>query len=161
MRRWLALLCLLTPAVWLATTAAVERPALPADEPALSVGFGEADITPKVGGERTVFVAGFGPNRKATGVHDPLKARAVVLAHDKQKLAFVSVDLVGFFRPDVLAVRQQLPGFTYVLVGSTHNHEGPDTLGLWGLTPLQSGVDAGYLAFVKAQIVKAVLRRSG
>ena len=47
--------------------------------------------------------------------------------------------------PIVERVRKQLPGFTYVLVSSTHNHEGPDTLGLWGPNPFQSGVDPDYL----------------
>src|SRR5262249_1569412 len=43
----------------------------------LRAGFAEADIAPAVGGDHTVYMAGFGQNRKATGVHDPLKARAV------------------------------------------------------------------------------------
>ena len=46
----------------------------------LQVGFAEKDITPRVK-EKTVFMAGFGHNRKAIGVHDPLKARAVVFKH--------------------------------------------------------------------------------
>jgi hypothetical protein len=130
---------------------AAEKPAAP-----LRVGFGEVEITPKVGGDKTVFVAGFGNNRKATGVHDPLMARAVVFQHGSQRVGIVSLDLVGFFHPNVARVRKELPGFTYVLVTSTHNHEGPDTLGLWGPTPLQSGVDPDYIAFVEKQAVVAV-----
>jgi hypothetical protein len=122
----------------------------------LEAGFAEADITPRPAKGRPVYLAGFGANRKATGVHDPLTAGAVVLKHGKHKLAFVSVDLVGFFHANVLRVRARLPGFAYVLVSSTHNHEGPDTLGLWGPTHLQSGVDRDYLAHVEKQIVKAV-----
>src|SRR5579884_2027892 len=128
---------------------------LPA-EPQLEAGFAEADITPPVGDGVPVYMAGFGNNRKATGVHDPLKARVVVLAHGQRKIALVSVDLVGFFLPDVDKVRERLTDFHYVLVSSTHNHEGPDTLGLWGPTPLARGVDADYLPFVRLQIVKAV-----
>ena len=118
-------------------------------------GFGEADITPNLRA-KPVYMAGFGQNRKATGVHDPLKARAVVLAHGRRKIALVCVDLVGFFLPDVEKVRARLSGFDYVMVSSTHNHEGPDTLGLWGPAPLVSGVDAEYMGFVRLQIVKAV-----
>ncbi len=130
----------------------------PAEKPAetLRVGFGETDITPKLGGDKPVFVAGFGPNRKATGVHDPLMARAVVLQDGARKVAVVSLDLVGFFLPGVERVRKELPGFDYVLVTCTHNHEGPDTLGLWGQTPLQSGVDPEYIRFVEKQVVAAV-----
>ena len=53
-------------------------------------------------------------------------------------------------------VRAQLPGFTYVLLSSTHNHEGPDTLGLWGPSPFASGVDPEYVRHVEGQIVRAV-----
>lgn len=132
----------------------------PAVQPAqadavLLVGFGEADITPTLG-DKPVYMAGFGQNRKATKVHNPLMARAVVLMNDNRKIAIVSVDLVGFFHPNVEQVRKQLPGYHYVLVSSTHNHEGPDTLGLWGPNPFASGIDAEYMKHVEASIVKAV-----
>jgi hypothetical protein len=130
------------------------------DEPAppvsgLQAGFAETDITPEVG-KKPVYIAGFGKNRKATGVHDPLMARAVVLAHERTKIAIVSVDLVGLFHPFIERVRQRLAGFTYVLVTSTHNHEGPDTLGLWGPNSVQTGVDADYVKRVEDGIVAAV-----
>lgn len=121
----------------------------------LHAGFGEADITPEIGA-RPVYIAGFGKNRKATGVHDPLMARALVLVHEQTKIAIVSADVVGLFLPFVEGVRRQLPGFRYVLVSSTHNHEGPDTLGLWGPNSLQSGVDPVYMQKVAAGIVAAV-----
>jgi hypothetical protein len=121
----------------------------------LQAGFAEADITPKLGA-KPVYVAGFGHNRKATGVLDPLLARAVVLKHGKSKLAIVSIDVVGLFHPQVMEVRKELAGFTYVLVTSTHNHEGPDTLGIWGPNFFQSGVDSDYRKTLLKQIVKAV-----
>jgi hypothetical protein len=123
----------------------------------LEVGFAEVDITPKVGGKKPVYMAGFGPNRKATKVHDPLMARAVVLRDGKRKVALVSVDLVGFFRANVLHVRKRLGGY-HVLVSSTHNHEGPDSLGLWGPQPFKSGVDPDYMKAVEDGLVKAVTR---
>ena len=126
----------------------------PAAEP-LRAGFGETDITPKLG-DRPVYMAGFGQNRKATGVHDPLKARAVVLRHGDRKLAVVALDVIGFFNANVSHVREQLDGFDYVLVCSTHEHEGPDTLGLWGPNPFTSGVDPAYVKSVEEQAVKAV-----
>jgi hypothetical protein len=137
---------------------AMRTPALAADASSnLEVGFAETDITPKIDPDgKPVYLAGFGHNRKATGVHDPLMARAVVFAHQKEKIAIVSVDLVGFFHAGVERVRKQLPGFSYVLVSSTHNHEGPDSLGLWGASPFQSGIDPANLAHVEKQIVKAV-----
>jgi hypothetical protein len=150
---------------WFAEDSAVKFPFLcctlltvfasPARAIGLETGFAEADITPKMGGS-PVYMAGFGQNRKATGVHDPLKARAVVLKEGDRKLALVSVDLVGYPLPQVVAVRRQLPDFHYVLVSSTHNHEGPDTIGLWGPNPFKSGVDAAYMKLVVEQVTRAV-----
>jgi len=122
----------------------------------LKVGFGEADITPMLG-KKPVYIAGFGTNRLATKVHDPIMARAVVLDDGSKRLALVSVDLVGLFYPTVEAIRSGLPGFRHVLVSSTHNHEGPDTLGLWGRSPFQSGVDPDYLKQVVSGCISAVL----
>src|SRR5260221_3894238 len=133
---------------WLAATTALA-------EAQLEVGFGSTDITPVIA-DKPVFIAGFGHNRRATGVADPLFARAVVLRHGKQTIALVSIDVVGFFHANVELVRKQLPGFEYVLVSSTHNHEGPDTLGLWGKSPFASGVDADYMKLLEERIVKAV-----
>jgi hypothetical protein len=125
-------------------------------EPTLRVGFAEVDVSPVIDKKKPVFVAGFGHDRKATELHDPIMARAVVLAAEKRKIAMVCVDVVGLFLPLVESVRKELPDYSYVLVSSTHNHEGPDTLGLWGPSPFSSGVDAGYLKKVEAGIVKAV-----
>jgi hypothetical protein len=152
MSRYRAVVFLLLP--FFALLPADSSPAAP-DEDTLQAGFAETDITPRVK-EKTVFMAGFGHNRKATGVHDPLMARAVVFKHGKEKIALVAVDLVGFFHPQIERVRERLPGFRFVLVSSTHNHEGPDTLGLWGSSPFKSGVDAAYLAVVEKQIIAAV-----
>ena len=127
----------------------------PASAGELSVGFGEADITPELG-KKPVYLAGFGQDRKAKSIHDPITARAVVLADGDAKVALVSVDVVGLFLPTVEKVRAALPGFQYVLVSATHNHEGPDTLGLWGPTPFQSGIDPAYLEKLVAGCVQAV-----
>jgi hypothetical protein len=121
----------------------------------LQVGFGEADITPKLDAG-PVYMAGFGQNRVATKVHDPLMARAIVLQQGQQKIALVSVDVVGLSLPQVDAARKRLPGFHYVLVSSTHNHEGPDTLGIWGPNPFTSGVDKAYMKSLEDGIVLAV-----
>ncbi len=122
--------------------------------PRLRVGFGSADVTPSL--DRPVYLAGFGKNRLAKGVHDPLMARAVVLADSERKIAIASVDVVGLFNTAVERIRQRLPGFAYVLVSSTHNHEGPDTLGLWGPNAFQTGVDPAYLKRLEDGVVQAI-----
>lgn len=129
--------------------------ALPCPAGEFTVGFGEVDLTPEVG-KKPVYLAGFGQNRKATKVHDPITARAVVMADGNEKIAFVSVDVIGLFLPSVERVREKLSGFKYVLVSATHNHEGPDTLGLWGASPVQSGVDPEYLKALEAGCADAV-----
>jgi hypothetical protein len=129
--------------------------ALPLTAADFTVGFGEADVTPALG-QKPVYLAGFGQDRKAVKVHDPIMARAVVLAEGDTRIALVSVDVVGLFYPTVESIRAKLPGYKYVLVAATHNHEGPDTLGLWGPTPLQSGVDKDYMKQVEAGCVAAV-----
>lgn len=129
--------------------------ALPLSAGEFTVGFGETDLTPEIG-KKPVYIAGFGQNRKATKVHDPIMARAVVMADGDEKIALVSVDVVGLFLPSVERVREKLPGFKYVLVSSTHNHDGPDTLGLWGPSPVQSGIDPEYLKKVETGCADAV-----
>ncbi|UCD23839.1 MAG: hypothetical protein JSW51_12520, partial [Gemmatimonadota bacterium] len=119
------------------------------------MGFAKANITPDLS-RHAVWIAGYGNNRRATGVHDSLWARAVVLREGETKLALVSVDLVGLQRPAVIEVRAQLPDYEHVLVASSHNHEGPDVIGLWGPSPLESGVDSAYVELVIERVVEAV-----
>jgi hypothetical protein len=144
--------CIVLQAIVLAIASPI---ALAQPAKGLHVGFGEVNVTPDPV-KSTVYLAGFGKNRKATKVHDPLMARAVVFAHDKKKIAIVSVDLVGLFNDVAQRVRKELPGFDYVLVTSTHNHEGPDTMGLWGPNLFMSGIDPDYLKFVEAGLVKSI-----
>ncbi len=124
--------------------------------PTLSVGFADEDVSPTVGGKTPVYMAGFGTNRVATKVHDPIMARAVVLSDGSKKIALVCVDVVGLFLPTVERVRAKVKGFDHVMVSSTHNHEGPDTLGLWGKSNFVSGVDKEYLTAVVDGCAKAI-----
>lgn len=121
----------------------------------LTVGFAAMDVSPVIG-KKPIYLAGFGHNRAATKIHDPISARAVVLDDGTNKIALVSVDVVGLFITSIERIREKLPGFKYVLVSATHNHEGPDTLGLWGANPLVSGVDPDYLVKVEAGCIDAV-----
>jgi len=122
----------------------------------LLAGFASIDITPPLDAGRPVWIAGYGHNRPALGVHDPLFARGIVLKAGDKKVALVSVDLVGLQYPAVQQIRAALVDFSYVLVASTHNHEGPDTIGLWGPSPLRSGVDPDYIRLVIKRVVRLV-----
>ena len=125
------------------------------DEEVLRAGFAHADITPDVE-NRDVWLAGYLPGRKATSVHDPLYVRTLVLEHRQKRLAIVALDLIGFQLPDVQAVREQLDDYAHVLIASTHNHEGPDVIGIWGRTPLHPGTDQEYIRRVSQRIVETV-----
>ncbi len=133
----------------------------PAASAQLTAGFADVDVTPALDGKTPVHIAGFGTGRRATKVHDPLMARAVVLSDGKQKIALVCADVVGLFNDFAQGVRADLTGFAFVCVSSTHNHEGPDTMGLWGSSPFNSGVDAAYMKLLRANVVKAVKLADG
>ena len=119
-------------------------------------GFAAVDITPDVGDGKRVYLAGYGLNRKASGVHDPLFARTVVFEQGAERIAIASVDLVGLQYPTVKAIRAKLPEFRYVLVSSTHNHEGPDVIGIWGRGPFHRGVNEDYLDRVVESVAQSV-----
>ena len=115
---------------------------------ALEAAAGKADVTPRLETEK-VWLAGFGARgRRPSGVHDPLFARLLVLREGGKTLGVASFDLLGLSREDVLELRR-LSGFTgdakRLLVHSTHQHSGPDTLGLWGPMPGVSGVNRAWL----------------
>jgi neutral ceramidase len=93
----------------------------------LKAGFGRADITPKLGCQ----MVGYG-NRPggASGIHDRLQARAMVLEDAGGSWALVSNDLCYTSSDTVAAVRKVvqertgIPG-DHVLVSCTHTHAGP------------------------------------
>lgn len=71
---------------------------------------------------------GLGPSKAADRKQGELTARALVLENQGQRVAFVSVDFLGF--PAVLGdrVRQRVKGIPadHILIGATHTHSAPD-----------------------------------
>ena len=113
-----------------------------------------------------VYIAGFQNNRPAAGVHDDLWARAMVIDMDSFTLGIVAIDVIGMMHDDVVLIRQQIArevNIDYTIVVSTHTHEAPDVLGLWGPSTYKSGVDEEYKQLVidrsAASIVEAYKRR--
>jgi len=123
----------------------------------LRVGFGRGVITPSLA--RPIWLAGFAKGRRATAVHDGLWATAAVIDDGEHRLGLVSLDAIGLFHDEVIAVRERLKtraSLDYVVVTSTHNHSAPDLLGIWGPGRLQSGVDPAYKAQVIASAASAL-----
>ena len=102
------------------------------------------------------YMAGFGINRIALSVHDPLWARAVVFEKAGRRVTLIACDLVGLLHGRILELAAGIEGT--VIVCSTHCHSGPDTVGLWGPLPMIPGVSEAYLARLRAGIGEAARR---
>ncbi|MBI5508803.1 MAG: neutral/alkaline non-lysosomal ceramidase N-terminal domain-containing protein [Deltaproteobacteria bacterium] len=107
-----------------------------------------------------VWIAGYGNDRPAQGVHDPVWARALVLRQGDTTIALVALDAIGYFFDEVAAIRASLDpalGIDLLLVSSTHTHQGPDTVGIWGYDEGTSGVDPAHMARLQVEIKDAVV----
>lgn len=121
----------------------------------LKAAAGKVDISPDLK-KHKVYLAGYGAKgRRPIAVHDPLHARIAVVSDGKKTLAIVGLDLLGFYRRDVEDLRRRTgydkPG-KFLLAASTHDHAGPDTLGLWGPFIGVSGVNHAYHEELKTKI---------
>ncbi|MCP4918124.1 MAG: hypothetical protein GY913_14520 [Proteobacteria bacterium] len=107
---------------------------------------------------QAVWMAGFQNNRPAQGVRDDLSARAVIFEQGDVRVGVVVLDLVGWMNPEVEETREAAAALDldHVTILSTHTHEGPDTLGLWGKTETKSGYTKDYRAYVVGQTVEAL-----
>jgi hypothetical protein len=126
--------------------------ALRADSLPLRAGVARADITP------ANFMAMYGyANRKcgpANGTHDPLFAKAIVLASGDSRLAIVTLDL-GNIKSDNLQrdVADKL-GIPVLLLAASHTHSAPNYLD-------SSEASTAYLAELEKKIFGAVRDAAG
>jgi hypothetical protein len=110
-----------------------------------------------------IYLSGFGDQRLATGKHDDLWARTLVLEYGATRIAVVAVDFIGYYAEGgyygVNHIQKLLDpklGIQEILLTSTHSHEGPDTIGAWGDGPMKDGKYPRYLRFVDRQIAKSI-----
>jgi hypothetical protein len=176
---------LLAGALWVAASCAppASPQGAPGEEEPLYVGAAKVEITPEIetfedrngNGRRDadepfvdlngngrwdpVYLAGFGLNRIALGVRDPLWARAVWLEKGGRGALLVALDLVGLPHGRVRRLRGRLgeAGEAAILC-ATHVHSGPDTIGLWGPLPGLSGVSEAYLGRLEEAVAEAARR---
>jgi hypothetical protein len=93
---------------------------------ALKAGLAQVDITPPLG----FRMAGYFTERLATGVHDPLRAKALFLQQGKEQAVLVFCDLVEVKLSVTKPARQMASrktGIPYedILICATHTHTGP------------------------------------
>ena len=119
---------------------------------------------------QAIWIGGFGNARAAAGVrdgsmglrgdNDGLWARALVLRQGDTTLGIVALDAVGFMHDDVQAMRGAVADagmdLDHLIVHSSHVHEAPDVMGIWGPSAVKTGYDAAYSEQVQRDVVTAV-----
>jgi hypothetical protein len=101
----------------------------------------------------------FGGGRPAIAIHTEVEARALAFVQGDTTAVIVYVDSVGLIGGDMDLIRQHpvLAGLSidHIIVGATHAHDTPDTVGLWGPTATSTGrqpfvLEALYVAAANA-----------
>lgn len=106
-----------------------------------------------------IWIAGFDNKRAANGIHDKLWARTMVVDDGKSRIAITSIDAVGFMNDYILDAKDLISaeaGISYSIISSTHTHESPDLLGMWGGSYFKSGINPAHLAEVKKNIARSI-----
>ncbi len=124
------------------------------------VGVAAVEISPPLGSP----MAGYYSARGCTGLHDPLRATAMVIERGDQRAALVALDLITTTRELVDSVREIVQNETgipadAVMISASHTHTGPSirTTGR-DAEDLQSASDEvrTYLANLPREIASAV-----
>ena len=102
----------------------------------------------------------FGGARAAMGVTTDVEARAIAFAQGDTMVVVLSLDAVGLLSPDMDRIRNHptLAGVAvdHIVISSTHAHDAPDTLGLWGPTATTTGRQQFVLDKLYAEAALAV-----
>jgi len=128
----------------------------------LKCGVAKERIIP-LDGAGDIYIAGYltmmAP--KIKDIHDPISARVLVLSDGKNKIALVSVEVIGLLSNFIDKVKYRLSAYGFphknIYIFSTHTHAGPDTMGLWGPIIGKSGINERYMIFLIDKIVKLVI----
>ncbi|MBT3377666.1 MAG: hypothetical protein HN742_42220 [Lentisphaerae bacterium] len=125
-------------------------------------GFGSVDFTPP---PNLPMMGNFRADYAATGTHDPLTARALVLQSrmDQAPVALLSLDLCMMPRSCVALMRRWIRERTgipagNVLIAATHTHSGPATLALYGMPKAEDSDIEAFLETAVGAVSSAVDR---
>ncbi len=145
----------------------------PVEAQAFAVGYAERDITPALGAIMGGF-GGPGDERRATGVHDPLMAQAVLFTNDAdQAMLLISIDVAGMFYefgdwgPGIREAREAISVALrdrvsiqphQIVITSSHTHAGTDLGGL--NQEIGMGIDVDLLYETQWHLVQVALAAS-
>src|SRR2546423_2125574 len=117
-----------------------------------------------------VFTSGasIGSPLAATGVHDPIDARAVAISDGAHTGVVVSVVAQGLFNTYIdrmITAAKQRASIDFMVVSANHNESSPDTIGIYGgpstpaLDPLPSlptatGINDYYMSFLVDRVAQ-------
>src|SRR5262249_43363808 len=98
--------------------------------------------------------------RFPTTVADAVTARALVVSNHHQVIATEVLDQEGLFNVYQARIRAKVAADGYhldgIFISATHDESPPDTLGLSGVDPFTSGVDAYYVDFLVDRSAQAI-----
>jgi len=141
-------------------TVPADPPSPGADAPAVyRAGFGSTEI-PLPDNGLPLYIAGYHNALEITEVRDLCRASALWLDAGGEGILLLSVDCVGLGSDTAKRIRDRLKplledeGVVHVHVISTHDHAGPDTLGLWGPVA-EDGKNPGYMENLYDACVRA------
>lgn len=121
----------------------------------LRAGYAKTIITPDL--TRPVYLAGYAPNKPASAIHDDLWGRALALCYEETDVLLITADLIGLGRhictEIMTSIQAQSKRPVNVLIACSHVHFGPDTIGLWGPSEYESGVDPVYMQQLTDKLV--------
>ena len=85
----------------------------------------------------------FGGGRAAIAVATDVEARALAFRQGDTSVAIVYLDSIGLLAGDLDRIRQRPDvmalGLDHIIIGATHGHDTPDTIGLWGPSATTTG----------------------
>jgi neutral ceramidase len=123
----------------------------------LKAGFGQVDITPKIGINKAGWLK-YDTASVSDRILDPLFARAVVLQSEGAQTGIISLDVLSIRWTQANNIRKRIQetfGFVgaNIMIAATHNHAGPATVNLGDVRR-----EEGYLQLLEDGAVQAFQR---
>lgn len=115
------------------------------------VGTAQIEVTPV----SSVYLAGYSARKKPSqGVHDNLYAKSIYIENNKEKVALVSLDLVGLSLDIVDKIRKAVKkdvDLNNVVITCTHTHSGPNTISF-----LNTKIDDNWFSLLPNKVVDLI-----